>query len=90
MPTSSHYSALSSWVLLLAKAIDSYGYDSRDLFAEAGLEHAKLRDPVARFSAPSLFRLWQLAVETTRDPCFFGKQFCHFFIVYLILKGAYP
>ncbi len=70
MPTSSHYSALSSWVLLIAKAIDSYGCDSAELFAKAGLDHSKLRDPVARFSALAIRRLWEIATETTRDPCF--------------------
>ena len=34
MPISSHFSALSSWVLLIAKAIDSYGLDSEKLFIE--------------------------------------------------------
>ena len=30
MPISSHYSALSSWVLMIARAIDSYGLDSEN------------------------------------------------------------
>ena len=70
MPKSSHYSALSSWVLLLAKAIDSYGCDSEELFARAGLDHSRLRDPLARFSATSVLKLWQIAVETTQDHAF--------------------
>jgi AraC-like DNA-binding protein len=70
MPISSHYSAISSWVLLIAKAIDSYGYDSKKLFTEAGLDHSKLRDPLARFSYSSVYKLWQLCVATIKDPCF--------------------
>lgn len=70
MPTSAHFSALSSWVLLIARAIDSYGLDSRRLFAEAGLDHFKLRDPVARFPYPAVNLLWQLAAKTTGDPAF--------------------
>ncbi len=70
MPVSSHYSALSSWVLLVAKAIDSYGLDSGELFARAGLDHARLRDPLARFPATSLPRLWGIAFEASQDPCF--------------------
>jgi len=70
MPKSSHYSALSSWVLLLAKAIDSYGCDSVELFARAGLDHSRLRDPLARFPATSVLKLWSIAVETTQDPGF--------------------
>jgi len=70
MPISSHYSAISSWVLLIAKAIDSYGYDSAKLFADAGLDHSRLRDPVARFSVVSVYRLWSISVATIKDPCF--------------------
>jgi AraC-like DNA-binding protein len=70
MPKSSHYSALSSWVLLIAKAIDSRGHDSGKLFARAGLDHSRLRDPLARFPATAVLKLWPLAVETTQDPAF--------------------
>ena len=70
MHPSTHFSALSSWVLLIAKAIDSYGFDSRALFDKAGLDHDKLHDPLARFSFPAVARLWVLAAETSRDPCF--------------------
>ena len=67
MPISSHFSALSSWVLLIAKAIDSYGLDSEKLFIEAGLNHAKLRDPMARFPTAAVLRLWEIATEHTGD-----------------------
>ena len=70
MHPSPHYSALSSWVLLIAKAIDSYGYDSAELFAEARLDYLKLRDPVARFSSVSVHELWRIAALTIKDPCF--------------------
>ena len=70
MPTSSHYSALSSWVLLIAKAIESYGLDSEKLFVEAGLKHAKLRDPLARFPTAAVFDLWRIAVRETGDSNF--------------------
>ena len=70
MPKSSHYSALSSWVLLLAKAIDSYGCDSEELFFRAGLNYSRLRDPLARFPHASVSKLWPIAVESTQDPAF--------------------
>jgi AraC-like DNA-binding protein len=70
MQNSSHYSALSSWVLLIAKAIDDYGLDSAELFARAGLDHARLKDPLARFQATAVQRLWRIAAEATQDPCF--------------------
>jgi len=70
MNSNAHFSALSSWVLLIARAIDSYGCDSAELFDRAGLDHSRLRDPVARFSALAIRRLWELATETTRDSGF--------------------
>lgn len=70
MHSNTHFSALSSWVLLISRAIDSYGCDSVELFARAGLDHSRLRDPVARFSGVAILRLWELATETTRDSGF--------------------
>ena len=70
MPISSHYSALSSWVLMIAKAIDSYGLDSEKLFAESGLDHSRLRDPLARFSSASVAQLWRNGFVASDDPCF--------------------
>jgi AraC-like DNA-binding protein len=55
---------------MIAKAIDSYGLDSEKLFAESGLDHSKLRDPVARFSSLSVAKLWRVAYEASEDPCF--------------------
>jgi AraC-like DNA-binding protein len=69
MDPNPQYSVLSSWVLLIAKAIDSYGLDSADLFAKCRLDHTRLRDPGARFSYAGVTRLWELAAKLTRDPC---------------------
>jgi len=70
MDPNAHFSALSSWVLCIAKAIDSYGLDSREVFAEVGLDHSRLHDPVARFSYPAVGRLWELATLVTGDAGF--------------------
>jgi hypothetical protein len=40
MPLASHFSVLSSSVLMIAKAIDSYGCDSRELFHRAAIPTA--------------------------------------------------
>lgn len=69
MPHNANSTALSSWILLLARAIDSHGYDSAELFAKVGLDHSLLRDPGARFSYAAVTRLWTLALETTGDAC---------------------
>ena len=70
MDSKTHYSALSSWVLLIARAIDSYDCDSVELFARVGLDHSRLRDPGARFSYVAVTRLWELAAKVTGDPGF--------------------
>ena len=70
MPLASHFSVLSSSVLMIAKAIDSYGCDSRELFQRAGLDHDRLAQPLARFSYGALQRLWVIAQEASGDPCF--------------------
>jgi AraC-like DNA-binding protein len=40
------------------------------VFRQAGLERAARRDPNARHSVAASPRLWRLAAEETRDPCF--------------------
>jgi AraC-like DNA-binding protein len=70
MHQSTHFSALSSAILLLAKGIDSYGHDSAELFAKAGLDHSRLKDPLARFSFQAVTRLWGFARDLIDDPCF--------------------
>jgi AraC-like DNA-binding protein len=55
---------------MVAKAIDSYSLDSEKLFAESGLDHSRLRDPLARFSSTSVAQLWQNARTASKDPCF--------------------
>ena len=70
MQQNTNFSALSSAILLLARGIDSYGYDSAELFTKAGLDHSKLKDPLARFSFHGVTRLWALARDLIADPCF--------------------
>jgi AraC-like DNA-binding protein len=70
MHQNTNFSALSSAILLLARGIESYGYDSAELFAKAGLDHSKLKDPLARFSYQKVTHLWELARELIDDPCF--------------------
>ena len=50
-------SSISSWALLVAKALQAEGQDSDALFRRAGLDPAKLKDPDARYSAEGLVRL---------------------------------
>jgi AraC-like DNA-binding protein len=70
MPLASHFSILSSSVLTIARGIDSYGCDSRELFRQAGLDYDRLSEPMARYSYAAIQQLWRIAVEATGDPCF--------------------
>lgn len=66
-------STISSWALLVAKALEADGHDSQSLFQRAGLDPAKLEDPDARFPIEGMGRLWRLAAQVTGDP-FFGLK----------------
>ena len=55
---------------MIAKAIDSYGLDSDDLFKRAGLDPERLAQPLARFSYAAIQRLWAIALDSSGDPCF--------------------
>ena len=70
MVTSAHFTIISSWVLLIARALDARGYDSKALFRRAGLDHARLSVPGARYSYSGVLRLWKLAADTVGEPCF--------------------
>ncbi|MCI0505709.1 MAG: AraC family transcriptional regulator [Gammaproteobacteria bacterium] len=65
-----HITTISSWVLLIAETLKSYGVDYRQLFRQAGMDAAHLSDQNARFDFFSVTRLWDLALEKTQDPCF--------------------
>ena len=65
-----HGSSISSWALLVAKALEAEGQDSEAVFRSAGLDPTKLRDPDARFPVEGMCRLWRLAVQVTGDPYF--------------------
>ncbi|WP_455200069.1 AraC family transcriptional regulator, partial [Kaarinaea lacus] len=65
-----HISTISSWVLLIAESLKSYGVDYRKLFREVGMDPAHLSDQNARFDFFSVTKLWDLALEETQDPCF--------------------
>jgi AraC-like DNA-binding protein len=70
-------STISSWALLVAKALEAEGQDSNVLFLRAGLDPAKLTDPDARFSAEGMIRLWRLAARVTGN-VYFGLEAANF------------
>jgi len=63
-------STLSSVVLLITKALDAEGVDSKQVLIRAGLNPAHLYDSNARYSYPAVTHLWKMAAKVTGDPCF--------------------
>jgi AraC-like DNA-binding protein len=62
--------ALSTWGLVIARALRTRGVDPVALFARAGLDLAALEDRNVRIPVLATAQVWRLAVEETRDPCF--------------------
>lgn len=72
-----HLTTISSMALLIAKAIDNSGLNSREVFKQAGLDPDKLGDSNARYSFEGMTRLWKLVAELTDDPCI-GLKVAHY------------
>lgn len=70
---------ISSWVLLIWKALESYERDPRAVFDRVGLDYRQLNDSNARYPIARVQMLWKEAVADTQDPCFGlrAAQFWH-------------
>ena len=62
------YTTLAASALSMWRALESYGVDPGVMFRRAGLDPDKLHDANARYRDAELFKLWQLALEATKDP----------------------
>jgi AraC-like DNA-binding protein len=60
---------LSSLVLVLVKAMESYGLDVPAHFRGLGLDFDLLQDPGARFPDEAIIQLWGMLIRESRDPC---------------------
>lgn len=60
---------LNTWGIAVARTLDARGLKSADLFTQAGLDPAILRDPNGRYPVSRMAKLWRLAVEATGDAC---------------------
>ena len=63
-------STLSSWALLIARALMARGLQAGELFIRAGMPPERMHDPDSRYPIASVQRLWALATESSQDPCF--------------------
>lgn len=60
---------ITSWALLLTKALENRGINSTEVLSEVGLDPAELTQAGARYPFARMTRLWQRAVELTGDDC---------------------
>src|SRR5690349_3912429 len=63
-------STLSSWALLISRALNAAGIDADELFRRAGMHPERLRDANSRYPLAAMQRLWALALDAIKDPCF--------------------
>ena len=63
-------SSISSWLLAVVQAFESYGHDADLLLAQAGIDKNILLNPDARISLEAMSRVWEIAVSVTGDQCF--------------------
>ena len=63
-------STLTSWALMIHRALSAHGIDASALFRSAGLDPDRLRDSNARYPLTGMQRLWTLATSATTDECF--------------------
>jgi AraC-like DNA-binding protein len=68
--TDPQHSTLGSVAVLIDRTLRTYGCDPEPLFRQSGIDIRRTTDPNARFSVTRMQQLWQLAVNTTGDPCF--------------------
>ena len=55
---------------LLWKYLESQGVDPEPIYREAGINPALLYNPKARIKVEKVDRMWALAIEHIKDPCF--------------------
>ena len=70
---------LASWAVSVAQALDARGLDSREIFAEAGIDLSTARDPRMRYPAKRMTIVYRLAERATSDPAFglYIAEFVH-------------
>ncbi|GGO78461.1 AraC family transcriptional regulator [Marinobacterium nitratireducens] len=61
---------LGGWILAIARALDSYGVDAEPLIQSVGIDLEAARDPNVRIDVRRTSRLFRLASEASKDPCF--------------------
>jgi AraC-like DNA-binding protein len=68
--TNTQYSTLGSVAALIAQTLQSYDCDPAPLFRTAGIDLGRVSNDGTRYPVERMQQLWQLAVDSTGDPCF--------------------
>lgn len=68
MPQS--HSTIASAAGLIARTLEDYDINPRELFDKAGIDVASIDDPSGRFPAHNMQALWRLVLDATKDECF--------------------
>lgn len=68
--TTTELSTLGSVAALIAQTLQSYDCDPAPLFISAGIDLTGTSYDGTRYPVARMQQLWQLAVESTGDPCF--------------------
>jgi len=61
---------IASWATAVAQALEAGGFDSKALFAEAGIDMTTALDPRNRIQADRMTVVYDLIEKTTDDPAF--------------------
>ena len=62
------YTTISGFLLMVAKALDTYGINSEEALAKCDIDPQIIKDPDIRVPIENVGQLLQLAVSETADP----------------------
>jgi len=64
------HTVLSNLSIIVARALEQYGLNGREIVESAGIDYEFAMDPDTRISYEAADRMWQIATEKSADPCF--------------------
>ena len=65
-----YFSTISSWSLLVWKALDAEGLNPEEVFISAGIDPDKINKPGSRFAFSAMTDLWSAASKASSADCF--------------------
>ncbi len=65
-----YFSTISSWSVLVWKALNAEGLDPEEIFNSAGVDPSKINKPGSRFAFSEMTALWSAASRASSAECF--------------------